>query len=311
MMFFSSKASRFVLVLAAACNPLTSATTMLRGNSPATAAVEDESLADDQHSRMLLEFYQGPQANLAVQSGAEIDFASPPSTIKGSVCADSSFTGDAVIPGLVGGHYVLEDTTATDTATAYTGGCGPADLIDLRTAAMNIIAKPMLSGAIGGLTFSPGTYSAASLTVADNTNVILKGGPDDIFLFQSGSYMVTGANTHFILETNGAEGDAGPQGKNILFALTAAATTGASTTLHGSILAGAAITLGAMSDVSGYVLATAAMTVGAECSLNSASITATTDNNNVVTSPILTLLNKAQCFTVDDAQGDPIFADCN
>jgi hypothetical protein len=132
---------------------------------------------------------------------------------------------------------------------------------------MNIIAKPpMLSGAIGGLTFSPGTYSAASITVADITNVILEGGPEDIFLFQSGSYMVTGANTHFILK-NADGGDTNVvQAKNILFALTAAATTGAGTTLHGSILAGAAITLGSMSDVSGYLLATAAITVGADCS---------------------------------------------
>jgi hypothetical protein len=51
---------------------------------------------------------------------------------------------------------------------------------------------------------------------------------------------------------------------NILFVLTAAATTGAGSTLHGSILAGAAVTHSAGSNVSGYVVATA---IGGGCSL--------------------------------------------
>jgi hypothetical protein len=290
LMMFASNTCRFFLVLAAAYSAVTSAA-VLRGNSPATTTVATpaESLADAHGRILLLGSYQGDQANLAVQSGAEIDFASPPSTIKGNVCADSSFTG------LPGQDYELENT-----ATAYIGGCGPSDVIDLLTDAMNVVAKPMLSGAIGGETFyTPGTYSAASLTVADNTNVTLRGGLEDTFLFQSGSYMVTGANTHFILK-NAAGGDTDVvQAKNILFALTAAATTGADSTLQGSILAGAAVTLGARSDVSGYVLATAAMTVGQNCNLNSAALTATTVSS-VVTSPVETVISDALCFTNDN-----------
>jgi hypothetical protein len=244
---------------------------------------------------LLLGSYQGDQANLTVQSGAEIDFASPPSTIKGNVCGDSSFTG------LPGADYELENT-----ATAYIGGCGPSDLIDLLTAAMSKIAKPLSTSAIGGETFPAGTYSAAALTVADNTNVTLRGGVNDIFLFQSVSYMVTGANTHFILK-NATGGDTDVvQAKNILFALTAAATTGADSTLQGSILAGAAVTLGARSDVSGYVLATAAMSVGQNCNLNSAAIRPNAISSGVVASPVETLINSALCFTNDK----PIFGPC-
>jgi hypothetical protein len=270
---------------------------MLRGKSPATttAATPAESLAHAHGRMLLLGSYQGDQANLAVQSGAEIDFASPPSTIKGNVCADSSLTG------LPGQDYELENT-----ATAYIGGCGPSDLIALLADAMNVVAKPMLSGAIGGETFyTPGTYSAASLTVADNTDVTLLGGLNDTFLFQSGSYMTTGANTHFILK-NATGGDTDVvQAKNILFALTAAATTGANSTLQGSILAGAAVTLGARSDVSGYVLATAGMTVGQNCKLNSAAMRPITVSS-VVTSPVETVITDALCFTNDD----PIFYTC-
>jgi hypothetical protein len=310
MLFFHSNTCRVVLVLAAACTNSVTSATMLRGNSPimtTTEATHVESLAEA-HSRILLEFYDGAQADLAVQSGAEIAFTNPPTKIKGNVCADSAFTGDLSNAG-IGGYELTEGNAA------YIGGCGPSDLIDLRIAAMNITAKP-IDGAIGGHNFTAGTYSAASLTVADDTNVFLKGGEDDIFLFQSGSYMVTGAKTHFILESNG-EGDAGPQAKNILFVLTAAATTGAGSTLHGSILAGAAVTHGAGSNVSGYVLATAAMTVGAGCTLNSAPVTVnsadavTADTSNKLhASPIQTLINNALCFDVQ-ATYAPFFVDCS
>jgi hypothetical protein len=121
--------------------------------------------------------------------------------------------------------------------------------------------------------------------------------------------MVTGENTRFILQdANGNVADEdgnvtderggvaqfnGVQAKNVLFALTAAATTGAGSSLPGSILAGAAVTLGAGSDVGGYVLATAAMNVGAGCSVNSALIVP--DGASPLISPITTLISLATC----------------
>jgi hypothetical protein len=276
-----------------------------------TAATPVESLAEA-HSRMLIGTYDGqPQGKIAVQSGAEIAFINPPTNITGNVCGDSSFTGDPVVPGESGGDYRLQDLPSGAASEAYIGGCNASALIDLRTAAMAKTAKPMPSGAIGGLNFTAGTYSAASITVADDTNVTLKGGTEDIFLFQSGSYMVTGANTHFILKmANGDDpnenGTDGPQAKNILFVLTDYATTGAGSTLHGSILAGAAITHGARSDVSGYVLATAAMTVGEACRLNSANLEAITAGD-IVTSPVETVITDAKCFSHDDSEGNPVF----
>ena len=275
-MSFCSNAFRFSFVLAlAACNDATSGT-RLRGNSPTTID-EDTRIQSltDAHTRMLLPSFLGNGA-LAVQAGAGITFGSPPTHIKGNVCGDGFFTGDLAADAYtsVGGYYLID-------GNAYRGGCSASPyLSELHTASMDIEAKT-ISGAIGGpLPFEKGAYSAASFTIAANTNVILKGGPDDIFIFRSSSYMVTGANTHFILQrpdgkvTNGAgvvaEGQGtlsteGPQAKNILFVLTSYATTGAGSTLQGAILAGAAITHGARSDVSGYVLATAAITVGEAC----------------------------------------------
>jgi hypothetical protein len=275
MMFISSKTCRFALVLAAAsCN---AATAMLRGNSQTTtAATPVESLADA-HSRMLapLEFFYGDQEarnNLAVISGAGMIFTHPATKIVGGdVCADSSFTG---LPSEGGPDSRDLDYNLIQGSTAYRGGCGPTYLVDLLTDAMDKSAEP-IAAEMGGLTFSAGTYFSASLTVADNTVVTLDGKADDIFLFQSGSYLVTGANTKIVL-TGGAKA------KNVLFATTGAATTGAAgSILEGSILAGAAVTLGEGSDVSGYVLAAAAMTVGAGCTLNSASLTGTSTESPI------------------------------
>jgi hypothetical protein len=309
---FSSNASRYLLVLTAAFSPVTSAT-MLRGNLPILTTASDtpvESL-DDTESRMLVHLDPYNTATsadldkgLAVQGGVGTTFTRPSSSVKsGNVCGQTFFTGDVLFEGI--GDYEL------DNGIAYEGGCPPSDLIELRTNAMNKTGMP-IDGALGGKNFTAGTfYTASSLTVAANTNITLKGGSTDIFLFLSGSYMITGANTHFILEAD-PDGDATlPQAKNILFVLAGYATTGFETTLEGSILAGAAISHGAGSVVSGYVRATAALTVGASCSLNSAllepNIGSLTAGDTVVASPIQTLINKAPCFSGHDGNADPIF----
>jgi hypothetical protein len=267
MMFISSKTFLFALVLAAAsCNAVTGAAKdhqpVLRGNMP-PATVESPA---DAHGRMLdpLSAFEGNQTDLAVMSGASIIFTHNATEITlGDVCADSSFTG--------------EPSTETDSldyelvnGTAYSGGCSPKYLVDLLAGAMAKAAKP-IAPEMGGKTFSAGTYFSASLTVADNTVVTLHGDTNDIFLFQSGSYMVTGANTEIKLTGN-------VTAENVLFATTSAFTTGAAgSKLQGSILSGAAVTLGEGSEVQGYVLATAALTVRSGCTLNSASIGADTD----------------------------------
>jgi hypothetical protein len=171
---------------------------------------------------------------------------------------------------------------------AFLGGCGPSPyLVDLLSDAMAKKAKPII-GEMGGKGFLEGTYFSSALTVAANTVVTLNGGPSDFFLFQSGSYLVTGANTNIVL-------------KGGVTATTAAATTGATGSLGGSILAGSAITLGANSDVSGYVLANAAITVAVGCSINSASL---------LTSPIAEAIEKAKCSVGTTAYSTGSLAVC-
>jgi hypothetical protein len=280
-MFISSKTCRLALLVLAAASCIAGTATelpedhhpVLRGNSRRLDALEDA-----------LTPFDGDMEDIAVMSGAGMIFTHPATNIKdGDVCGDSSLTG---LPST--------DTTNLDYkmdtdngGKAYLGGCSPSYLTPLISDAMAKTAKHIISE-MGGKTFIPGTYFSAPLTVAANTVVTLdaEDKEDAVFLFLSGSYMVTGANTQFEL-INGAKA------KNVLFATTGYTTVGAAgSTLGGSILAGAAITLGDGSDVSGYVLATAAMTAGAECTLNSALIGPETGTG---VSPIVAAIAAAVC----------------
>jgi hypothetical protein len=285
MMFISSKTCRFALVLAAASS--ISVTAVLRGTAPTT-----NDATPDEHGRRLMDPFTGSTNDLSVVSGASLVFTHPPTQIsKGGVCGESSFTGleSDVVSGVFLDYTLLDAANGQD---AYRGNCGTGTLA---TSLRDALAKPAepIIGELGNLIFAEGTYSAAALTVAANTVVTLDGcdgntgssctggsGANAMFLFQSDSYLVTGASTRIEL-TGGA------QAKNVLFAITAAATTGAAPSeLHGSILSGAAITLGAGSKVGGYVLASAALTAGALCELNTASL---------ATSPIQAVITSAGC----------------
>jgi hypothetical protein len=277
MMFISSKTCRLALLMLAA-------TSCIAGTAAELPEDHHPVLRGNERKLDQLPFFGEEEckdniAHIAVMSGAGMVFTHPATVIaEGDVCAGSSFTG---LPST--------NTTNLDyellNGEAYRGGCGPPYLSGLISDAMAKTAKHIISE-IGGKTFTPGTYFSAPLTVADNTDVTLdaEGDEDAVFLFQSASYMVTGANTHIKLAN-------GTQAKNVVFATTGYATTGAAgSTLGGSILAGEAITLGEGCEVKGYVLATAAMSAGAKCILNSALLGA-----NKVDSPVVTAIGEAVC----------------
>jgi hypothetical protein len=286
-MMFSSNTCRFAFafVLVAASNAMAAAKeakielpsrrSALRGNSPATTAATVESLAQA-HRRMLEESARRLStvtvAGFAVQAGAGIDFTHPETTIHaGDVCAFGAVTG------LEGTHYVFTNENATfpDSELALSSACDPnaGERGDSSLSLFYLLEQELfvpeecivIAAELGGETFEPGTYCAASLTMADNTEVILKGSGD--FHFISTSTMITGANTKVVLEA-GTDPSGTPTSANIKWAVAAAATTGASSDVKGSIIAGAAITLGENAKVSGCVLAMAAITVGAGCSIN-------------------------------------------
>jgi hypothetical protein len=281
MMFISSKTCRLALLVLAAASCIAGTATELPEDHHPVLRGNERRLEN-------LPFFEAEENKnkIAVMSGAGMIFTHPHTVITdGDVCADSSFTG---LPSTdtTNLDYKLED------GVAYRGGCGPPYLTGLIA---NATAKTAMhiNSEMGGKTFTQGTYFSAPLTVADNTDVTLdaEGDPDAVFLFKSGSYMVTGANTNINLINKA-------QAKNVVFATAGYATTGASGSTGGSILAGAAITLGEGCEVKGYVLATAAMTAGAKCSLNSESIGADPANPLIETaadSPIVTAIDAAVC----------------
>jgi hypothetical protein len=135
-----------------------------------------------------------------------------------------------------------------------------------------------IAAEIGGQTFTPGTFYSGTISIAAGANVTLDGqhGINPVFLFQSGSTMLTHAGSNIIL-INGAIAE------NVVWALGTALTTGADNIFKGSILAGSAITFGATNTVHGSVVAITAITFGAEnavhgCVVALTAITFVTEN---------------------------------
>jgi hypothetical protein len=262
MAIFSFNSCRFALVLAAACSAATTATESqkntpaLRGNVPSNV---DRKLTTQLYVANL-----AIQEQLAVHGGAGVEFGLPATTIyKGNVCANGAVTGkngtDFILPEDMGGKVVAG---CNPMETGFFGGV-------LHAAALTRSSTPLTIGEIGTRTLTPGVYSSASISIAANTQLVLDGAGS--YIFQSGSTLVTGANS-FVHLVNGATSE------NVLWVTGGAVTTGANSVLEGSIMSGAAITLGAITKVTGVVLAKAAVSVGGNCQLNTAGIITTAGN---------------------------------
>jgi hypothetical protein len=143
-------------------------------------------------------------------------------------------------PGTVNGSQHVADATAqtaqADLTTAYTNAAGQ---------------PPMTTGlsAIGGDTFTPGVYNAASsLGVAGTVTLDGQGDPNAVFIFQVGSALTT-ASASAINLTNGA------QACNVFWQVGSSATLGTGSSFAGSILALTSITVTTGDAVDGSVLA--------------------------------------------------------
>jgi hypothetical protein len=112
---------------------------------------------------------------------------------------------------------------------------------------------------MGDQTFTPGTWRAGTINIAAGTRVFLNGenDPDSVFLFQSESTMLTGADSEIVLYN-------GTIAENVLWALGTTFTSGANTEIRGSILAGTTITFGARNNITGCAVALSAITFGTE-----------------------------------------------
>jgi hypothetical protein len=116
---------------------------------------------------------------------------------------------------------------------------------------------------IGGLTFSPGTYtSGSSINIAAGTVTLdassFTNKDDAVFIFNAVSTLTTSAGSEIVL-TGGAKKE------NVFWYLGTALTMGADSTLVGNVYAGSAITIGTNGRIVGRAIAQTAVTCETAC----------------------------------------------
>ncbi len=197
--------------------------------------------------------------------------------------------------GLYPGTSVTGSPTVTG-ATHVTDGAAQQAKSDLHTAFLNAQGRtgptPVLAGALGGKTLTPGLYkddgAPASLGLTGTLTLDFQGNPNAVFIFQSASTLTTevGSIVHLINTGGGT-------GCNVFWQVGSAATLKGSTSFVGTILAYADITAGASATVAGRLLA------GGQA--NGAG--ALTLNNNTITTPVCSVAPTGSIQVVKNTVG--------
>jgi hypothetical protein len=105
-----------------------------------------------------------------------------------------------------------------------------------------------VAGALGGLTWAPGAYSSAALDITGKATLDAGGDPGAVFIFQSGSTLISAADSQVELVH-------GAQACNVFWQVGSSATLGASSFLRGTILTKTSITVGSDVTLDGRALA--------------------------------------------------------
>jgi hypothetical protein len=133
-------------------------------------------------------------------------------------------------------------TAVSNMETAYTDAAGrPANYTELYT------------GDISSKTLTAGVYKWGT-GILINSNVTLKGGPDDVWIFQVGKGITQAAGTKIILS-------GGAQAKNIFWQSANTVSLGTGAHFEGIILGKTNITLGTNASINGRLLSQTATTL--------------------------------------------------
>ena len=173
-------------------------------------------------------------------------------------------TGSSTVNGDVGSHPTAGQTgfgPGADSVTlngtnhhddAVTSAAKDDLVAAYLDAAGRTNATPVAGGELGGLTLAPGVYAddnaPDSLAITGTLTLNGMGDPDSIFIFQSGSTLVTASASNVVL-TRGA------QACHIFWQVTSSATLGTGSHLEGTILALTSITLDSSATLDGRALA--------------------------------------------------------
>jgi hypothetical protein len=182
----------------------------------------------------------GTAAAFALLAGSTITNTGN-SVINGDMGVSPGTARTGFPPGQLNGTFHSADATAaqakTDLAGAYTNAASRPTTATVATE-------------LGGTTRSTGVYDSASGTFEITGTVTLNGlgDPGAVFIFKTGSTLVTAANSAVNL-INGA------QACNVFWQVGSSATFGADSTMRGDVLALTSITVGARVTGDGRMLA--------------------------------------------------------
>lgn len=185
----------------------------------------------------------GTAANFAILAGTGITFTGTGVVLTGDIGSHAVTTitnpGNATfVSGTNHGGDVFTQTAKSDLAAAF------AD-------ATSRTATP-IAGTLGGLTLTPGVYSAGTFNLTGD--LTLDGG--GVYIFQAGSTLDTATNSRVLL-TNGAQAGA------VFWTVGSSATFLSSSQFAGNVLAFTSITMSSGAELDGRLLASnGAVTLG-------------------------------------------------
>jgi hypothetical protein len=108
---------------------------------------------------------------------------------------------------------------------------------------------------LGGTTLKPGVYNGATLEITGILTLDTEGNPDAVFIFQTGSTLITAANSSVIVLNGGTA-------CNVFWKVPSSATLGTNSHLIGTVLASTAIAATSGATIEGRLLAqTASVTL--------------------------------------------------
>lgn len=173
--------------------------------------------------------FLGAAQTLAVLGGQTVT-NSGPSVITGDVGLSPGLAAAVTgfPPGLVNGTIYTPPA-----AQAVTGQIDASNAYD----ALEALGGTAVPNELGGLEYGPGVYhgAPAASTLQLTGTVVLNGGPDDVFVFQSSSTLITGSGSVVALV-------GGARACNVFWQVGSSATLGTSSLFAGTVIARTSIT---------------------------------------------------------------------
>ena len=187
----------------------------------------------------------GTAESFAVLAGAGITNANQ-TTIIGDV-------GTSPTPSETGFDTVTQ-TGANHHGDAVTQQA-KVDLVTAYNAAAGASSPTAVAVELGGTTVKPGVYKGATLEITGTLTLDTEGDPNAVFIFQTGSTLVTAANSAVVVRD-------GATACNVFWQVPSSATLGTDSHLVGTVLASTAISAGSGATIAGRLLAqTASVTL--------------------------------------------------